>query len=133
MALFGEVHIVNLIELSTELGGICDGASNLSAAADGENYEWTEMYAGFARTAEEEGFSALAARFRMVAEVERRHEERFRALLANVETATVFERSSVKAWKCRNCGHVVIGMRAPKLCPVCEHPQSYFEIRKENY
>ena len=116
-----------------ELGGICDGASNLGAAADGEKYEWTEMYAGFAKTADEEGFSALAARFRAVAEIERRHEERFRALLGNVEASTVFERSDAKEWKCRNCGHVVRATRAPIVCAVCEHPQSYFEISSENY
>ena len=116
-----------------ELGGICGGAANLGAAADGEHYEWEEMYAGFAKTADEEGFSDLAARFRAVAAVEKTHEERFRALLSNVETETVFKKSGVRAWKCRNCGHIVISERAPKICPVCEHPQAYFEIAAENW
>ena len=116
-----------------ELNGIGDTAQNLAAAADGENYEWTDMYEGFAKTAEEEGFPELAARFRGVAAIEKRHEERYRALLKNVETATVFERSEVKVWECRNCGHIAIGEKAPEVCPVCNHPQSYFELRKENY
>ena len=116
-----------------ELNGIGDTAQNLAAAADGENYEWTDMYEGFAKTAEEEGFPELAARFRGVAAIEKRHEERYRALLKNVETATVFERSEVKVWECRNCGHIVVGTKAPEICPVCAHPQAYFEIHKENY
>ena len=116
-----------------ELNGIGDTAQNLAAAADGENYEWTDMYDGFAKTAEEEGFPELAARFRGVAATEKRHEERYRALLKNVETATVFERSEVKVWECRNCGHIVVGTKAPEICPVCAHPQAYFEIHKENY
>ena len=116
-----------------ELAGIGDTAQNLAAAADGENYEWTDMYEGFAKTAEEEGFPELAARFRGVAAIEKRHEERYRALLKNVETAAVFERSEVKVWECRNCGHIVIGTSAPTVCPVCNHPQSYFEVRNENY
>ncbi len=116
-----------------ELNGIGDTAQNLAAAADGENYEWTDMYEGFAKTAEEEGFPELAARFRGVAAIEKRHEERYRALLKNVETATVFERSEVKEWECRNCGHIVVGTKAPEICPVCAHPQAYFEIHKENY
>ncbi len=116
-----------------ELNGVGDTAYNLSAAAAGENYEWTDMYAGFAKTAEEEGFPALAARFRMVAEIERHHEERYRALLKNVETAAVFEKSEVKVWECRICGHIVVGTKAPQACPVCRHSQSYFEIRAENY
>ena len=116
-----------------ELNGIGDTAQNLAAAADGENYEWTDMYEGFAKTAEEEGFPELAARFRGVAAIEKRHEERYRALLKNVETATVFERSEVKVWECRNCGHIVVGTKAPEICPVCAHPQAYFEIPKENY
>lgn len=116
-----------------ELNGIGDTAQNLAAAADGENYEWTDMYEGFAKTAEEEGFPELAARFRGVATIEKRHEERYRALLKNVETATVFERSEVKVWECRNCGHIVVGTKAPEICPVCAHPQAYFEIHKENY
>ena len=116
-----------------ELNGIGDTAQNLAAAADGENYEWTDMYEGFAKTAEEEGFHELAARFRGVAAIEKRHEERYRALLKNVETATVFERSEVKVWECRNCGHIVVGTKAPEICPVCAHPQAYFEIHKENY
>ena len=116
-----------------ELEGIGDTAWNLANAADGENYEWTDMYAGFAETAEEEGFTALAAKFRMVAAIEKHHEERYRALLKNVETAQVFERSEVKVWECRNCGHIVVGMKAPQVCPTCAHPQSYFEIYEENY
>ena len=116
-----------------ELEGIGDTAQNLSAAADGENYEWTDMYEGFAKTAEQEGFPALAARFRMVAAIEKQHEERYRALLKNIETAKVFEKSEVKVWECRNCGHIVVGTKAPQICPVCQHPQAYFEVHKENY
>lgn len=116
-----------------ELGGIGDTAQNLAAAADCENHEWTYMYEGFAKTAEEEGFAALAVRFRLVGEIEKRHEERFRALLHNVETAQVFEKSDIKVWECRNCGHIVVGRRAPEICPVCDHPKSYFELYKENY
>lgn len=116
-----------------ELEGIGDTAQNLEAAAAGENYEWTDMYAGFAKTAEEEGFPELAAKFRMVAEVERHHEERYRALLHNVETAAVFEKSEVKVWECRNCGHIMVGTKAPEVCPVCNHPQSYFELQAKNY
>ena len=116
-----------------ELNGIGTTAENLGAAADGENYEWTDMYEGFAKTAEEEGFAALAARFRAVAAIEKRHEERYRALLKNVETAQVFEKSEVKVWECRNCGHIVVGTKAPEVCPVCAHPQAYFEVHKENY
>ena len=116
-----------------ELNGLGDTAANLSAAADGENYEWTDMYEGFAKTAEEEGFPELAAKFRMVGEIEKHHEERYRALLKNVETAAVFEKSEVKIWECRNCGHIVVGTKAPEVCPVCAHPQSYFEIHEENY
>ena len=116
-----------------ELNGIGSTAENLAAAADGENYEWTDMYDGFAKTAEAEGFPELAARFRGVAAIEKRHEERYRALLKNVETAQVFERSEVKVWECRNCGHIVVGTKAPEICPVCAHPQSYFEVRSENY
>ena len=116
-----------------ELAGIGSTAENLAAAAEGENYEWTDMYAGFAKTAEEEGFPELAARFRMVGEVERHHEERYRALLHNVETAAVFTKSEVKIWECRNCGHIVVGTAAPEVCPVCNHPQSYFELHAENY
>ena len=116
-----------------ELDGIGDTASNLAAAANGENYEWTDMYAGFAKTAEEEGFKELAAKFRLVAEIEKHHEERYRALLKNVETAQVFEKSEVKVWECRNCGHIVVGTKAPQLCPTCAHPQSYFEVNAENY
>ena len=116
-----------------ELEGIGDTAANLAAAADGENYEWTDMYEGFAKTAEEEGFTELAARFRGVAAIEKRHEERYRALLKNVETAQVFEKSEVKVWECRNCGHIVVGTKAPEVCPVCAHPQAYFEVHKENF
>ena len=116
-----------------ELAGIGDTKENLAAAAEGENYEWTDMYEGFAKTAEEEGFLELAAKFRAVAEIEKSHEERYRALLKNVETAQVFEKSEVKVWECRNCGHIVVGTAAPEVCPVCAHPQSYFEVRAENY
>ena len=116
-----------------ELEGIGDTAQNLGAAADGENYEWTDMYEGFAKTAEQEGFPALAARFRMVAAIEKQHEERYRALLKNIETDKVFEKSEVKVWECRNCGHIVVGTKAPQICPVCQHPQAYFEVHKENY
>lgn len=116
-----------------ELNGIGDTTENLKAAADGENYEWTDMYDGFAKTAEEEGFPELAAKFRLVAEIERHHEERYRALLNNVETAAVFEKSEVKVWECRNCGHIVTGTKAPEICPACAHPQSYFEVHAENY
>ena len=116
-----------------ELQGIGDTAENLKAAADGENYEWTDMYEGFAKTAEEEGFPALAKKFRMVAAIEKAHEERYRKLLQNVETAKVFEKSEVKVWECRNCGHIIVGTAAPEICPVCAHPKAYFEVHAENY
>ena len=116
-----------------ELNGIGDTAENLLAAAEGENYEWTDMYDGFAKTADEEGFHELAQRFRLVAAIEKHHEERYRALLHNVEMAEVFAKSEVKVWECRNCGHIVVGTKAPEVCPTCNHPQSYFEIREENY
>ena len=116
-----------------ELEGIGNTAENLLHAAEGENYEWTDMYDGFAKTAEEEGFKSLAAKFRLVAAIEKHHEERYRALLKNVETAQVFEKSEVKVWECRNCGHLVVGTKAPAACPVCAHPQAYFEVRKENW
>ncbi|MDD5987506.1 MAG: rubrerythrin family protein [Eubacteriales bacterium] len=116
-----------------ELEGIGDTAHNLSDAADGENYEWTDMYAGFAETAEKEGFPELAAKFRLVAAIEKHHEERYRALLSNVEAQEVFKKSEVKVWECRNCGHIVVGEEAPDVCPTCNHPQSYFEIHAENY
>ena len=116
-----------------ELNGIGDTSENLAAAADGENYEWTDMYEGFAKTAEEEGFPELAAKFRAVGAIERRHEERYRALLHNVEAQEVFKKSEVKVWECRNCGHIVVGTDAPVICPVCAHPQAYFEIVKDNY
>ena len=116
-----------------ELAGLGDTKANLSAAADGENYEWTDMDEGFAKTAEEEGFPELATKFRAVGEIEKRHEERYRALLKNIETAQVFEKSEVKVWECRNCGHIVVGTKAPEVCPVCAHPQSYFEVHAENY
>ena len=116
-----------------ELNGIGDTAQNLEAAAEGENYEWTDMYEGFAKTAEEEGFPELAEKFRMVGEIEKHHEERYRALLKNVETSKVFEKSEVKVWECRNCGHIIVGTKAPEVCPVCNHPQSYFEVHAENY
>ncbi len=116
-----------------ELNGIGNTVENLAAAAAGENYEWTDMYEGFARTAEEEGFPELAAKFRGVAAIEKHHEERYRALLHNVEAREVFARSEVKVWECRNCGHIVVGMQAPEVCPVCDHPQAFFEINKQNY
>jgi rubrerythrin len=116
-----------------ELNGIGDTAENLLVAAEGENYEWTDMYEDFAKTAEEEGFTELAHKFRLVAAIEKHHEERYRALLRNVETAEVFKRSEIKVWECRNCGHIVVGKEAPEVCPVCNHPQSYFEIHAENY
>ena len=116
-----------------ELNGIGDTPRNLESAAAGENYEWTDMYAGFAKTAEEEGFPELAAKFRMVGEIEKHHEERYRALLKNVETAAVFSKSEVKVWECRNCGHIVVGTNAPEVCPVCHYAQSYFEVHAENY
>ena len=116
-----------------ELNGIGDTAQNLENAAEGENWEWTDMYAGFAETAEKEGFKELAHKFRMVAAIEKEHEERYRALLKNVETKQVFEKSEVKVWECRNCGHIMVGTAAPEKCPVCDHPQSYFEINAKNY
>ena len=116
-----------------ELGELGNTAKNLLAAAEGENYEWTDMYAEFAKTADKEGFPELAEKFRLVAAIEKTHEERYRALLNNVETAKVFEKSEVKVWECRNCGHIVVGTKAPELCPTCAHPQSYFELREENY
>ena len=115
------------------LGGLGNTAENLVEAANGENYEWTDMYEGFAKTAEEEGFVELAHKFRLVAAIEKHHEERYRALLKNVETATVFEKSEVKVWECRNCGHIVVGTKAPEVCPTCVHPKSFFEIHAENY
>jgi len=116
-----------------ELGGIGDTLHNLSAAAEGENYEWTDMYDGFAKVAEEEGFAELAEKFRGVAAIEKRHEERYRALLKNIETAQVFEKSEVKVWECRNCGHIVVGTKAPEICPVCAHPKAFFELHKDNF
>ena len=112
-----------------ELNGIGDTADNLKAAAAGENYEWTDMYDSFAKTAEEEGFPELAARFRLVGAIEKHHEERYRALLRNIEMAEVFAKSEVKVWECRNCGHIVVGTQAPEVCPTCNHPQSYFEVQ----
>jgi len=116
-----------------ELGGIGTTAENLKAAADGENYEWTDMYKEFAEVAEKEGFKAIAFKFRAVGEIEKAHEKRYLALLNNVEMQKVFEKSEQTMWECRNCGHLVIGKKAPAVCPVCQHPQSYFEVRKENY
>ena len=116
-----------------ELNGLGDTAENLLDAAEGENYEWTDMYEGFAKTADEEGFHELAAKFRLVAAIERRHEERYRALLHNVKMAEVFAKSEVKVWECRNCGHIVVGTEAPELCPTCAHPKAYFELLAENY
>ena len=115
------------------LGGLGDTAANLLSAAEGENYEWTDMYATFAKEAEEEGFTDLAAKFRRVADIEKSHEERYRKLLSNVEMQEVFKKSEMKIWECRNCGHLVMGKEAPEVCPVCAHPQSYFEVRAENY
>ena len=115
------------------LQGIGDTAANLKAAAEGEYYEWTEMYDQFAKDAEEEGFTALAAQFRMVAAIEKTHEERYRKLLSNVEMQQVFEKAGEAIWECRNCGHLVMGKKAPDTCPVCAHPQAYFEVHKENY
>lgn len=116
-----------------ELNGIGDTAANLEAAAAGENYEWTDMYEGFAKTAEAEGFTELSKKFRMVAAIEKRHEERYRALLKNIEMQEVFAKSEVKVWECRNCGHIVVGEKAPDKCPVCDHPQAYFEVHVDNF
>ena len=116
-----------------ELGELGDTAENLLHAAEGENFEWTDMYDRMAKEAEEEGFKELAAKFRGVAAIEKSHEDRYRALLNNVETQKVFEKCEVQVLECRNCGHIVVGTKAPELCPVCAHPKSYFEIRKENY
>ena len=115
------------------LGELGDTAANLAAAAAGENYEWTDMYDKFAKDAEEEGFQQLAYQFRAVAAIEKSHEERYRALLSNVEMQKVFEKGEMTMWECRNCGHLVMGLKAPAVCPVCAHPQSFFEVRKENY
>ncbi len=115
------------------LGELGTTAENLAAAANGENYEWTDMYAEFAKVAEEEGFPALAAKFKAVGVIEKAHEERYRALLKNVEMQQVFEKAEETMWECRNCGHLVMGKKAPAVCPVCVHPQSYFEVRTENY
>ncbi len=116
-----------------ELNGIGDTAQNLEAAAAGENYEWTDMYANFAKVAEEEGFHELATKFRLVAAIEKHHEERYKALLANVEKAEVFAKEETKVWECRNCGHIFVGTQAPEVCPTCDHPKAYFEIHAENY
>ena len=115
------------------LGELGDTAKNLAAAADGENYEWTDMYDTFAKEAEEEGFVELAAKFRAVAAIEKSHEERYRKLLNNVQMQEVFKKAEMKMWECRNCGHLVMGTEAPEICPVCAHPRAYFEIRRENY
>ena len=113
--------------------GIGTTAENLLDAANGENYEWTDMYENFAKTADEEGFTALAKKFRLVAAIEKHHEERYRALLKNIETSQVFEKSEVKVWECRNCGHIVVGTKAPDICPTCDHPQAYFEVSANNF
>ena len=113
--------------------GIGTTAENLLEAADGENYEWTDMYENFAKTADEEGFTELAKKFRLVAAIEKHHEERYRALLKNIETSQVFEKSEVKVWECRNCGHIVVGTKAPDVCPTCDHPQAYFEVSADNF
>ena len=115
------------------LGGLGNTAQNLASAAAGENYEWTDMYATFAKEAEEEGFADIAEKFRAVAKIEKSHEERYRALLSNVEMQQVFEKGELTMWECRNCGHLVMGKKAPEVCPVCAHPKAYFEVRKENY
>mgnify|MGYP003306966324 CR=1 FL=1 len=114
-------------------GEVPTTAENLLAAAEGENYEWTDMYDRMAKEADEEGFADLAEQFRGVAAIEKTHEERYRKLLNNVETMEVFKKSGVVIWECRNCGHIVVGLEAPKVCPVCKHPQAYFEIKEENY
>ncbi len=116
-----------------EMEGISNTSENLKSAAEGENYEWTDMYAGFAETAEKEGFPELARKFRLVAAVEKHHEQRYRALLHNIENAEVFAKSEVKVWECRNCGHIVVGTNAPEVCPTCAHPQAYFEVYADNY
>ncbi len=116
-----------------ELGLIGDTATNLLHAAEGENYEWTDMYSQFAKDAEEEGFKELATKFRLVAAIEKAHEERYRALLKNVETSEVFAKSEIKVWECRNCGHIMVGKKAPEVCPTCDHPKAYFELREANY
>ena len=116
-----------------ELEGIGNTKANLEAAAQGENFEWTDMYEGFAKTAEKEGFKDLAVKFRLVAAIEKKHEERYRKLMKNLENDEVFKKSEVKIWECRNCGHIVVGTKAPEICPVCAHPQAYFEISAENY
>ena len=115
------------------LGGIGSTAENLKAAAEGENFEWTDMYEGFAKTAEREGFPELAAQFRAVGAIEKAHEERYLKLLNNIETQKVFEKSEEVMWQCRECGHLVSGKKAPEVCPVCAHPQSYQQVRAENY
>ena len=114
-------------------GKVADTETNLQDAAEGENYEWTDMYAEFAATAEKEGFLDLAKKFRLIGAIEKHHEERYRALLKNVETAQVFAKSEVKVWECRNCGHIVVGTNAPEVCPACNHPQAYFEVCAENF
>ena len=114
-------------------GGVPETTANLKDAAAGENYEWTDMYAGFAKTAKEEGFTKIAALFEMVGAIEKEHEERYRKMLANIEDGIVFSRDGDAIWKCRNCGHIVVGKKAPEICPVCEHPQAYFELKAENY
>lgn len=116
-----------------ELAGIGDTKANLNAAAEGENFEWTDMYEQFAKDAEAEGFVELAKKFRLVAAIEKHHEERYRALLNNIETAQVFEKSEIKVWECRNCGHIIVGTKAPDVCPTCNHPQSYFEVSANNF
>lgn len=114
-------------------GCVSETAVNLQAAADGENYEWTDMYDRMAKEAEEEGFTEIAARFRLVGEVEKRHEERYRKLLKNLKDGVVFSKDGDAVWQCMNCGHIVIGKKAPEVCPVCNHPQSYFQLKPENY
>ena len=114
-------------------GGVPDTITNLKDAAEGENYEWTDMYAGFAKTAKEEGFARIAYLFEAVGKIEKEHEERYKKLLANIEEGKVFEYGEIKIWKCRNCGHIHVGLKAPEVCPVCDHPKAYFELKAENY
>ena len=126
-------HAKIWFKLLQENGEIQDTMSNLEAAADGENHEWTDMYVGFAQTAREEGFTKIAKLFEMVAAIEKHHEERYRKLLANVKDGVVFSRYEEMIWQCSNCGHIVVGKKAPEICPVCAHPKAYFQIAAQNY
>lgn len=126
-------HAKIWFKLLHEGNEVPDTMTNLKDAADGENYEWTDMYAGFEAVAREEGFTKIAALFKMVGKIEKEHEERYRKLLANIENGIVFSRDEDMIWQCANCGHIVVGKKAPQMCPVCNHPQSYFQIKAENY